>query len=138
MSLDPLTGLLDIGGKLIDKLIPDPEQKAKAQIQLLQLQQNGDLEELKTRMSAILAEAQSSDPWTSRARPSFMYVMYVMILSAIPMGVLYAFSPTTAQGIADGMKAWLAAIPAEMWSLFGVGYVGYAAARSFDKSKGGK
>lgn len=135
MALDPLTGILDIGGKLIDKLIPDPEQKAKAQLQLLQLQQTGELDDLKTRLSAILAEAQSTDPWTSRARPSFMYVMYLMILAAIPMGILYAISPATAQGIADGMRAWLAAIPQEMWGLFGVGYVGYAAARSYDKSQ---
>lgn len=135
MAFDPLTSILDIGGKLIDKLIPDPEQKAKAQLQLLQLQQTGELDDLKTRLSAILAEAQSTDPWTSRARPSFMYVMYLMILAAIPMGILYAISPATAQGIADGMRAWLAAIPQEMWGLFGVGYVGYAAARSYDKSQ---
>jgi len=32
----PLGALLDIGGKLIDKFFPDPEQKAKAQLELLQ------------------------------------------------------------------------------------------------------
>lgn len=135
MAFDPLTSILDIGGKLIDKLIPDPSQKAAAQLNLLKLQQDGELDDLKTRLSAILAEAQSTDPWTSRARPSFMYVMYLMILSAIPMGILYAISPETANGIANGMKAWLGAIPQEMWGLFGVGYVGYAAARSYDKAQ---
>ena len=39
----PLTGLLDIGGKLIDKLIPDPAAKAKAQLDLAALAQNGEL-----------------------------------------------------------------------------------------------
>lgn len=39
----PLTALLDIGGKLIDKLIPDPEAKAKAQSELLKMQQEGEL-----------------------------------------------------------------------------------------------
>ena len=38
-----LDALLGIGGKLIDKLIPDPEQKAKAQLELAQMAQNGEL-----------------------------------------------------------------------------------------------
>ena len=132
--MNPLA-LLDIGGKLIDKLIPDPEKKAEAQAKLLTLQQSGDLKELEISMSAILAEAQSSDPWTSRARPSFLYVVYIIILSAIPMGILHAISPETAANIAIGFKAWLAAIPDPMWTLFGAGYLGYAGARSFDKRK---
>ena len=42
----PLTDILSIGGKLIDKLIPDPEAKAKAQAELLKMQQDGRLAEL--------------------------------------------------------------------------------------------
>ena len=132
--MNPLA-LLDIGGKLIDKLIPDPEKKAEAQAKLLTLQQSGDLKELEISMSAILAEAQSSDPWTSRARPSFLYVVYIIILSAIPMGFLHAFSPETATNVSTGFKSWLDAIPEPMWYLFGSGYLGYAGARSFDKRK---
>jgi len=135
MSFDPLTAIMDVGGKLIDKLIPDPTAKAKANLDLMQLAQEGKLNELQTRMSAILAEAQSSDPWTSRARPSFLYVMYLMILASIPMGVLAAFNPTMAMAIAAGMKAWLTAIPDGMWATFGIGYAGYSAARSYDKAK---
>ncbi len=126
-------GVLDIGGKLIDKFIPDPVEKMKAKAELLQMQQNGELKELETRMSAILAEANSKDPWTSRARPSFMYVIYVCILAGIPMGVLHAFYPAIAVGVAEGFKAWLQAIPDTLYTLFGVGYVGYSAARTFDK-----
>lgn len=133
LSIPVIDGLLDVGGKLIDKIWPDPAEREKAKAQLLQMQQNGELKELETRMSAILAEAQSKDPWTSRARPSFMYVMYTMILASIPMGVLHAFDPAMAVSIADGMKAWLSAIPQEMWMLFGVGYTGYTYARSKDK-----
>ena len=39
----PLAGLLDIGSKLVDKLIPDPEAKAKAQAELIKMQQDGEL-----------------------------------------------------------------------------------------------
>ena len=42
----PLTALLDVGGKLIDKLIPDPEAKAKAQLELATLAQNGELAQM--------------------------------------------------------------------------------------------
>ena len=42
----PLTALLDVGGKLIDKLIPDPEAKAKAPAELLKMQQDGELAKL--------------------------------------------------------------------------------------------
>jgi hypothetical protein len=38
-----LDALLNVGGKLIDKLIPDPEAKAKAQLELATLAQNGEL-----------------------------------------------------------------------------------------------
>ncbi len=39
----PLTALLEVGGKLIDKLIPDPQAKAKAQLELAQMAQDGEL-----------------------------------------------------------------------------------------------
>jgi hypothetical protein len=39
----PLTALLEVGGKLVDKLIPDPEAKAKAVAELAQMEQNGEL-----------------------------------------------------------------------------------------------
>ena len=128
--------VLDIGSKLIDKFIPDPVEKMKAQASLLQMQQNGELKELETRMSAIIAEANSKDPWTSRARPSFMYVIYICILAGIPMGVLHAFRPELTVAIAAGFKAWLEAIPDQLYYLFGIGYVGYSAARTVDKGRG--
>ncbi|ESP62818.1 hypothetical protein SMITH_199 [Smithella sp. ME-1] len=89
-----------------------------------------------TRLSVMVAEAASADKWTSRARPSFLYVMYVMILASIPMGIVYAVNPQTAANIITGVKTWLQAIPDSMWALMGVGYVGYVTSRSYDKSKG--
>lgn len=38
-----LDALLNVGGKLIDKLIPDPEAKARAQLELTKLAQDGEL-----------------------------------------------------------------------------------------------
>lgn len=136
--IDPLTlgGIFSVGSKLIDKLIPDPEQKANAQLKLLQLQQSGDLDEMKTQLSAIIAEAQSSDPWTSRARPTFLYVVYILLLWSIPMGGLTIFYPDAAVSFTAGFKGWLAAIPEPILTLFGVVMTGYVAGRSWEKVRG--
>jgi hypothetical protein len=136
--MDPITlsGIFSIGTKLIDKIFPDPEQKAKAQLELLKLQQSGDLDEMKTQLSAIIAEAQSTDPWTSRARPSFLYVVYVLLLWSIPMGVLTIFRPEAAAAFTTGFKAWMLAIPEPVLTLFGVVMTGYVAGRSWEKVRG--
>jgi len=136
--MEPITisSIFAIGGKLIDKLFPDPEQKARAQLELLKLQQDGELESVKVQLSAIIAEAQSTDPWTSRARPSFLYVVYILLLTAIPMGVLTVFSPEAAANLTTGFKAWLAAIPDSILTLFGTVMTGYVLGRSWEKTKG--
>ena len=87
-------------------------------------------------MQAIVAEAQSNDPWTSRARPSFLYVMYALILWAIPMGLIAAANPVLARDIGAGMTGYLAGIPNDLYALFATGYLGYTAARTWGKVKG--
>ena len=88
------------------------------------------------RLNVVIAEASSKDPWTSRARPAFMYVIYVMLLTAIPMGVVAAVNGTVAINIAKGFGAWLEAIPEALYALFGAGYLGYGAFRTYDKKLG--
>jgi hypothetical protein len=122
--------------KLIDKIIPDPGQREAAKLELLRLQGAQELEALKAQMAAIIAEAQSADPWTSRARPSFLYVMYALMLWAIPMGLIAAYDPAKAQAIGSGMTRYLAGLPEPLYALFGTGYLGYTAARQWGKSKG--
>lgn len=121
---------------LIDKIIPDQEARARAKLELLSLEGTQELKAIEARLSAIVAEAGSADPWTSRARPSFLYVMYAMILFAVPMGVIAAFTPQTASAIAAGMTGYLRGLPEELYALFGTGYLGYTAARQWGKLKG--
>lgn len=130
-----MSGVLEGAFGLIDELFTSDEERAEAKRKLLSDEGKQRLAEMQTRLSAILAEAQSKDPWTSRARPSFLYVMYVLILSAIPMGVVAAFRPDLAVGIATGLKMWLNAIPESLYTLMGVGYLGYTGARSWDKTR---
>ena len=122
--------------KLLDKIIPDPEARDRAKLELIKVQGSQEMLALETQMKAIVAEANSADPWTSRARPSFLYVMYALLLWSIPMGLIAAVNPGMAQGIARGMTAYLAGIPEELYALFGTGYLGYTAARAWGKAKG--
>ena len=119
-----ITAALPVIGQLLDDVIETDAEKAAAKAKLMKLAQDGQLKDMETRLSAILAEAQSSDPWTSRARPSFMYVIYILILSSIPMGFLFAFQPETADAVIQGFTGWLNAIPDSLYTLFGAGYLG--------------
>jgi hypothetical protein len=70
MALDPVTAALDIGGKLIDRLFPDPTQKAAAQLQLLQLQQSGDLAVMTAQTDVNKVEAGNTSLFVSGWRPA--------------------------------------------------------------------
>ena len=131
-----IEGIIGPIAGIIDKIIPDPKARDAAKLELLKLQGSQEMEQVRTQLSAIVAEAQSPDPWTSRARPSFLYVMYALLLWAIPMGLIAAAQPAMAKDIASGMNAYLAGIPEPLYALFGTGYLGYTVARSWGKAKG--
>ena len=125
----PLAGLLD-------RVIPDPAARDQAKLALMDLQGSQELAMVNARLTGIVAEASSSDPWTSRARPSFLYVMYVIILWSLPMGLIAAVNPAIASAITLGMTTYLAAVPQPLYTLFGAGYLGYTAARQWGKVAG--
>jgi hypothetical protein len=127
--LGPLTSI-------IDKVIPDKAARDKAKLELLRLEGTQELEVVQARLAAIVAEAQSADPWTSRARPSFLYVMYVMILCSLPMGLVAWIDPQAARDIGSGITGYLNGLPEPLYALFGTGYLGYTVARQWGKVKG--
>ena len=84
----PLTALLEVGGKLIDKLIPDPEAKAKAQLNLAQMAQDGELARMANDTEMYKAEQENitdrwrsdmgSDSWLSKnIRPMALIAIFV-------------------------------------------------------------
>lgn len=121
---------------IIDKVIPDKAARERAKLELIRLEGSQELAAIEARLAAIVAEANSRDPWTSRARPSFLYVMYAMILWGIPMGLIAAFRPETARAVADGINAYLNGLPEPLYALFGTGYLGYTVARQWGKNAG--
>ena len=107
------------------------------QLKLMELDKNSELQELQTRMSAIVAEANSTDPWTSRARPSFMYVFYaIIIFMVIAAPILGVFFPIKMDLFFMNVGKGFGAIPEAMWWTFSAGYLGYAGTKSYEKVRG--
>lgn len=84
----PLGAIMEIGTKVLDKVLPDPEAKAKAQAELVKLQQEGRLAEL----NADNIEAQEltkrqeadmrSDSWLSKnIRP--MTLIFILLIYTV-------------------------------------------------------
>jgi hypothetical protein len=42
MAFDPVSLLLEVGNKVIDRVWPDPAQAAQAKLELIKMQQSGD------------------------------------------------------------------------------------------------
>jgi|TARA_R100001224_G_scaffold82181_1_gene51790 hypothetical protein len=133
--LNLITQLLPVVGEVIDRVVPDPKAREEAKLQMVKQAQEGKFKQAEQQLSVIMAEAQSKDPWTSRARPAFLYVVYLLILTSIPMAIVHAFNPELSQRLIEGFNGWLTAIPEPIITLFGVGYLGYTGARSYDKFK---
>jgi len=101
-----LDALLGIGGKLIDKLIPDPEAKAKAQLELAQMAQNGELAQMandtklyeveQTNLSDRWKADMSSDSWLSKnIRPmTLVYILTAYLALALMDGFGFHIAET--------------------------------------------
>ena len=79
---DDIVGLVaNIGGKVIDRIWPDPAQAAAARLELLKMQQSGELAKLaaetdlaKGQLAVDQVEAANTDPFVSRWRPFIGWV----------------------------------------------------------------
>lgn len=132
MSLDPVTALLDVGGKLIDKLFPDPTQKAAANYELLKLHQQGELAILaqqvdlaKTQTDTNTEEAKSSNWWVAGWRPYIGWVCGTGLgYQLLVYPILVGFVPSV--------------VPLDTGTLLTLllGMLGLGGMRTYEKSKG--
>lgn len=110
MAFDPVSAIFDVGGKLIDKLIPDPQAKAKAQLDLLQMKQNGELAALQadsTEMQELTKRLQAdmtSDSWLSKnIRPMTL----IFILGAyFVFAMMSAFGSNANENYVELLGQW--------------------------------
>lgn len=138
-DLTGLGALFDFGGKLIDRLIPDPAQKLAAQQELLKMAMDKELAVMANETALIkmqtdinLEQAKSSDPFVSRPRPALMWV------GVAGAAVQWLVIPFASVVLTMFGKPQLPAIPIDpnlyvmLGGLMGVGIV----ARSWEKAKG--
>jgi hypothetical protein len=106
----PIPMLLDIGSKILDKVIPDPNAKAEAQLKLLEMQQQGEL----ARLNAEVTEQQeltkrqqadmASDSWLSKnIRPmTLIAILFAYFLFAL----MSAFDYDANQAYVELLGQW--------------------------------
>ena len=80
----PIGALIDIGGKILDKVFPDPAQAEQAKLKFLEMQQNGELAKLNADVSEQhelterLKADMGSDSWLSKnIRP--MVLIFILL-----------------------------------------------------------
>jgi hypothetical protein len=122
-------------GDLIDQFHLSPEQKAQMQQAAQQLEvQRDEIEAARDEALAsvqgqnIRAETQSEDHYVSRARPTFLYVMIAGIAFSIVIFPL--LNLVTHKGLQ------MVEIPSAYLDLFGVAFLGYTGARTWEKTRG--
>ena len=109
-----LDAILNIGGKLIDKLIPDPEAKAKAQFELTKMAQDGELAKManeskmyeleQNNLTARMQADMTSDSWLSKnIRP--MTLIYILV-SYLVLAILDAAALDIADAFVELLGQW--------------------------------
>ena len=110
----PLTALLEVGGKLVDKLIPDPEAKAKAQAELTRMAQEGELAKMandtklfeteQNNLTDRLKADMGSDSWLSKnIRP--MTLIFILA-GYFTFAMMSAFGKDTNANYVELLGQW--------------------------------
>lgn len=69
-----LGSVFELGKTLIDRLMPDPQKKAEAELELLKLTQSGDLQQTLAQLEINAKEAAHPSLLVSGGRPLFMWI----------------------------------------------------------------
>lgn len=128
MSLDPITAALDIGGKIIDRLWPDPEKADQAKLELFKMQQAGELAGITGQLAVNQAEAASASPWVAGWRPAVGWVCALALLYQFVLRPLIEFGFLAA----GHPLPKLPGIDDNLWQLL-AGMLGIGGFRTFEK-----
>ncbi len=106
----PIAALLSIGEKVLDKVLPDPEARAKAQAMLIEMQQKGELAKLQADMNeqdnlTKRAEADmKSDSWLSKnIRP--MTLIFILVTYTV-FGMMSAWDIEVNNNYVELLGQW--------------------------------
>jgi len=102
--------IVSVGMKLVDKLIPDPEAKAKAQLDLAKLAQDGKLADIQAdvqeaqELTKRLQADMSSDSWLSKnIRPM---TLIAILAGYFTFAMLSAFNIETNKSYVELLGQW--------------------------------
>jgi len=85
-----LDALLGIGGKLIDKLIPDPAAKAAAQLELAKMAQDGELAKMANETDLYKTEQDNvTERWTADASTDSWLAKNIRPMSLVAIFIGY-------------------------------------------------
>ena len=132
MSLDPISAALDIGGKLIDRLWPDPTQAAAAKLELLKMQQSGDLAVMVAQTDINKIEAGSSSIFVAGWRPFVGWCCGIAFLYAAILEPIARFISKVGFSYAGDFPV----IDTMLTMQILMGLLGMAGLRSWDKKNG--
>lgn len=119
MAVDPITAGLNLGTKLLDKFVADPQAKAEMQLKLLTLHQTGELTPMIESAGIVRAEAQSGHTLAAVWRPVVMLTFAGLIVAR-----WFGFAaPELSE--AEYMK---------LWGIVEFGLGGYVVGRSVEKT----
>jgi hypothetical protein len=133
-----LSGLFDVGKSLIARFFPDPAQAAAAQMELVKMQQSGELAQLaaatdlaKAQIAVNQAEAASGNLFIAGWRPAVGWVCvvalcYQYIVAPLAPWLLNAFGVVVPN---------LPGLDDTLWQLL-AGMLGLGAFRTVEKVKG--
>ncbi len=121
--------LFEIGGKIIDRLFPDPTEKARAELELLKMTQTGDLQQVVAQLEINAREAQHPSIFVAGWRPGAGWAGVV--------GLFYAAVGQPLLAWLASAKGWPAPPPVDTDLLLYVlgGMLGLGGLRSFEKVK---
>lgn len=124
---------------VLDKVLPDAQASADAKYKLLELAQNGELENIRAikelnlaQIKVLEAEAQSTDKYTSRWRPSIGYILCAALAFQYVINPLIVWYAAIWQ---PGLVPPDIGLDDNLWELM-FGVLGLAGWRTLDKIKG--
>jgi hypothetical protein len=131
MALDPVTAVLDLGNTLINKIFPDPAQADQAKLELLKLQQSGQLATMAAQTDINKAEASSSSLFVAGWRPAIGWVC------ALALAYQYLLKPLMTWGatVAGFNLPPMVGLDDNLWQLM-MGMLGMGGLRTFEKVQG--
>jgi hypothetical protein len=122
--------LFELGKGIIDRVFPDPQQKAAAELELMKLAQDGDMKQILAQLEINAKEAQHTSIWVAGWRPGFGW--------AGCAGFVYATIGQPLLVWVGAIKGWPAPpdINVDLLWVVVTGLLGFGTMRSVDKAKG--